>query len=141
MSELYFQSQIIEDAKAFNKYTFGLKMNNRFVSGIPDLMIKVPKYDALFIEAKSVRLNSKRIINIHTTSLQRSTLRLMERAGFWVEVWVLVGTGDRLVLVRSTWDTTELAFDDCEIIERPRGQRWPIEYLLSNPIAPSRLDV
>ena len=68
MSELKYQSQIIDDAKAFNKHTFGIKMNNRFLSGIPDLMIKVPKYSVIFIEAKSALLNSKRTININTTA-------------------------------------------------------------------------
>lgn len=140
MSELKYQSQIIDDAKAFNKHTFGIKMNNRFLSGIPDLMIKVPKYSVIFIEAKSALLNSKRTININTTVLQRSVLRLMARAGFRVEVWVVVGLEDRQVMIRCKWDETVVSFDDCEVIERTRGKGWPIEYLLNNPIDASYLD-
>ena len=55
MSELKYQSQIIDDAKAFNKHTFGIKMNNRFLSGIPDLMIKWNKGSTELIHMATTR--------------------------------------------------------------------------------------
>ena len=141
MSELIFQKQIIDDAKDFNKYTFGLKMNNRFISGIPDIMVKVPGYDVLFIEAKMIRVNTKGIINVNTTTLQRNVMRLMSRAGFRVEVWIAVGINDKQYFVRTAYNSVSVIAKDCELIERPRGSKWPIKYLLDSPIIASHLDM
>lgn len=140
MSELKFQSQIIDDAKAFNKNTFGLKMNNRFISGVPDLMLKVPGYDVILIEAKLIRPTSKGVIHVNTTDIQRAMMRLMYRAGFRVEVWVAVGIEDKHYLVRTTYNVTSLNIGDCELIGRIRGSKWPIEYLLKNRVDTSHLD-
>jgi hypothetical protein len=140
MSELIFQKQIIDDAKEFDKRTFGLKMNHRFVSGIPDIILKVPNYEVLFIEAKMIRLTSKGVINVNTTDIQRATMRLMARAGFRVEVWVAVSVVDKQYLVRTAYNSTTLHIDECELIERPRGKKWPIQYLLEHPVGASHLD-
>jgi hypothetical protein len=141
MSELIFQKQIIDDAKEYDKRTFGLKMNNRFISGIPDIILKVPKYEVLFIEAKMIRVNSKGIININTTDIQRAMMRLMARAGFRVEVWVAVSTSyGKNYLIRAQHQSTTLHIDDCELMERPRGKTWPIKQMLDRPIDTSYLD-
>lgn len=128
INELHFQSQVIDDIIGYNPKSWAIKLAHRFLAGIPDLLIKVPDYDALFIETKVTR-STKNGIKVETTPLQRATMHMMNRAGLKVAVWVLV---DGVGIVRCTYDVTEIKRWD-NALTRVRGKGWPVEELLTNP--------
>ena len=128
INELHFQSQVIDDIIGYNPKSWAIKLAHRFLAGIPDLLIKVPDYDALFIETKVTR-PTKNGIKVETTPLQRATMHMMNRAGLKVAVWVLV---DGVGIVRCTYDVTTIKRWD-NALTRVRGKGWPVEELLTNP--------
>ena len=128
INELHFQSQVIDDIIGYNPKSWAIKLAHRFLAGIPDLLIKVPDYDALFIETKVTR-PTKNGIKVETTPLQRATMHMMNRAGLKVAVWVLV---DGVGIVRCTYDVTRIKRWD-NALTRVRGKGWPVEELLTNP--------
>lgn len=128
INELHFQSQVIDDIIGYNPKAWAIKLAHRFLAGIPDLLIKVPDYDALFIETKVTR-PTKNGIKVETTPLQRATMHMMNRAGLKVAVWVLV---DGIGIVRCTYDVTDIKKWD-NALTRVRGKGWPVEELLTNP--------
>jgi len=133
--ELKFQRQIIEDVDKAHPHAFAIKMSNRFLAGIPDLLIKVPKNEIVFIEAKVAKVKVKTsAIDVNTTGIQRAILKAMESAGISVAVWVLVDAGEKSGIFRCHWSVTSATIDVDKLIYRPRGQRWPIDELISNPI-------
>lgn len=130
MSELKFQTQLVDDIKRFNRKSFAFKLNNRFVSGLPDLFIKVPNYHPLFVETKVAVLGRDGLVKIGTTPVQRAILRRMEEAGLRVAVWTLVTYGKDKFIVRSRWNQTTTNTDTH--IERVNGH-WPMHHMLANP--------
>jgi hypothetical protein len=132
--ELRYQTQILEDVKSFDRRSFAIKMSNRFLGGIPDLLIKVPDYEIVFVEMKQVDLSPKsKTIKVETKPIQKVTLKLMERAGISVAVWIVVSFDGTSGIARTTWDTTTMKIDTDKLIYRPRGQIWPIKELITNP--------
>jgi len=128
INELHFQNQVIDDIIGYNSKSWAIKLAHRFLAGIPDLLIKVPDYDPLFIETKVTR-PTKNGIKVETTPLQRATMHMMSRAGLKVAVWVLV---DEVGIVRCTYDVTTIKRWD-NALTRVRGKGWPVEELLTNP--------
>lgn len=65
----------------------GIKFNNRFVIGIPDLLIKLPSHQPMILEAKLHKFSAKtlaaghHIADIGATKLQRDQLRDWAYAG------------------------------------------------------------
>ena len=127
ISELHFQNQILEDVVNYNPKAWAIKLAHRFLAGIPDLLIKVPDHDVLFIETKIAK-PTKNGIKVETTPLQRATMQMMNRAGLKVAVWILV---DEVGLVRCTYDVTEMKRWN-NVVTRVRGKGWPIEELITN---------
>lgn len=80
MRELEFQSILVRAANSCNGY--GLKLANRHVSGVPDVIIKLPTQPVVFIECKKA--------NLGLSQIQRVTIRKMQRAGMFVGWVVLV---------------------------------------------------
>lgn len=127
ISELHFQNQILEDVVNYNPKAWAIKLAHRFLAGIPDLLIKVPDHDVLFIETKIAK-PTKNGIKVETTPLQRATMQMMNRAGLKVAVWILV---DEVGLVRCTYDVTEMKRWN-NVVTRVRDKGWPIEELVTN---------
>ena len=127
ISELQFQNQILDDVLKYNPKSWAIKLSHRFIAGIPDLLIKVPDHDVLFIETKIAK-PTKNGIKVETTPLQRATMHMMNRAGLKVAVWILV---DEVGLVRCTYNVTEISKYD-NSVTRVRGKGWPIEELITN---------
>lgn len=65
----------------------GIKFNNRFVIGIPDLLIKLPSHQPMILEAKLHKFSAKtlsaghHIADIGATKLQKDQLRDWAYAG------------------------------------------------------------
>lgn len=69
----------------------GIKFNNRFVIGIPDLLIKLPNHQPMILEAKLHKFSAKTlaaghyIADIGATKLQKDQLR------YWAYANMLTG--------------------------------------------------
>ena len=133
-SELKIQSQIMEDARSAKTGTYAMKMSNHFLSGIPDLMIKLPGYEVIFVEVKKGDVDKDGMVAINTTPLQRQTMRLMEKAGLIVEVWVVINDDGELRMLRSVPEATKVSCELKTLPRRKRGDGWAIEEFLNNPV-------
>jgi hypothetical protein len=133
-SELKFQQQIIDDVRESNRESYAVKINQRFVAGFPDLFIKHPDYDPLFVEAKLGHLNREGFVKIDTTPIQRNTLKNMERSGLTVAVWTLVQDQDMGdFILQSHWRDTMVEVKSNIVVYRIH-RSWPVKRLLEWPI-------
>lgn len=88
-NELYYQTQLINDAKKIPN-AFAIKLTNRHLAGVPDLMIKIPNIRVAFAETKVANWkDGSKKVKVETTPLQRSTMKKMVKAGFKCGVWVI----------------------------------------------------
>lgn len=133
-SELKIQSQIMEDAKSCSINAYAMKMSNHFLSGIPDLMIKLPDQDVIFVEVKKGEMSKEGSVAINTTPLQRQTMRLMEKSGLRVEVWVVINDDGDLRMLRTVPESTRVMCDVKSLPRRKRGEGWAITEFLNNPV-------
>lgn len=137
-TELYYQRQILVDAKAQDENVYAIKMAHRFLSGIPDLMIKMPGHDVLFVEVKKGDVGKTGKVKIDTTALQRSTMATMGRAGFRCEVWVVLpkASSDRWPrMLRTSPDMTVVQLHDVDALPaRARGEPWDVRSFIENPV-------
>ena len=132
--ELRYQKQIVDDVKFFDRRSYAIKMSNRFIAGIPDLLIKVPDYEILFVEVKyTVLPKTSSTVLVETTAIQKRTLKVMAGAGLAVAVWVFVDVGKSTGIAKVGWDRTSIDIDPAKLIYRPKGKIWPIKELLTNP--------
>ena len=132
MNELHYQKQIIEDVKKSFKNAYAIQMNNRFLAGIPDLLIKVPECDVLFVEMKVMKWHGSPTIPVETTKLQRVVMRNMERAGLRVAVWVVLEGENTSVIARTSWCSTSITIDPQLLVRRQPGKRWPILQMVTD---------
>ena len=133
-SELKIQSQIMDDARAQRTDVFAMKMSNHFMSGIPDLIIKVPDHDVIFVEVKKGEIGKDGMVAVKTTPLQRQTMKKMEESGLRVEVWVVVEDGNELAMLRTVPEATRVLCRLDMLPRRKRGIGWPIEQFLNKPV-------
>lgn len=137
-NELYYQRQILVDAKAVDPDAFAIKMAHKFISGIPDLMIKMPGHDVIYVEVKKGVMTKTGTIKVDTTPIQRATMLKMEKSGIRCEVWVVIDkgyNGSWPTMVRVPPDVTSVQVEDpSKLPARVRGTAWPIKDFLENPV-------
>lgn len=133
LTELKFQQQLIDDIKKHHRESYAIKVNHRFLAGIPDLLIKHPHYSPMFIETKLGKVGRDGIIQVGTTGVQRNTMRMMARSGLIVAVWTLVQNENHDFIVQSKWDAVHAVPGDDNVVSRV-GKTWPIERLLNLPV-------
>lgn len=137
--ETALQSDLIAAARAEGGY--GQKLSNRFVSGIPDLLLQLPGMCTRIVECKCAVLPVKLTtpIKLELTALQRRTLRDMRAAGAFAGWFLIVTTThDRnppcyWVLTGANPDVetvTRQEIDQFGLIKK-RGSPWPISKMLS----------
>jgi hypothetical protein len=133
-SELVHQRTIIKDAIADNPNTFAIKNTHRFMSGLPDLLIKHPELDfPAYIEVKKgVLNNTDRNLKVTTTTLQRQTMIKMRKSGLKVAVWVVLEYGSRLFrLAAVPPECTMVHIENLDVLPtRSPGHPWPIKSIL-----------
>ena len=76
MKELDFQARLVKETKLHKG--FGFKIATRHQGGIPDLFIKWPQYEGVFIECKKAT-SSK--LDLGLTALQKETIERLIVAG------------------------------------------------------------
>jgi len=117
-SELKYQKQLVDVAKSNGGY--GLKMNNRFVGGIPDLLLKVKEWHfTYFIEIKHE--DFKRVPNtvkLKLTPLQRIEIKKMQDAGMFAgwAVFITQNGKDPIVVSGSNYDVTEINIEESDCV-------------------------
>lgn len=128
-SELYYQRQILNDVKEIDPKSFAMKMAHKFLSGIPDLMIKMPGHDVVFVEVKKGKPGERGVMKVGTTALQRSTMAKMVASGVRCEVWVVIDKydGSWPAIVRVPYHVESVRLEKGTVLPlRKRGERWPI---------------
>ena len=135
MTELAHQRKIIDDFKKAFPGAYGIKMSNRFLSGVPDLFLKAPGHDAMFVEMKVADYKKKGgFVNVGTTLLQRETMRSMERAGIRCEVWVVVVDASGTYMLRTPPEATKVECSLDSLVKKERGSPWPLIEFVNNPV-------
>lgn len=104
-NELWFQRQLIEAAKALGGY--GQKLSNRFISGVPDLLLQVPKNRTILAEVKQKLItDSTRLVTVNLTKLQYDKLHRHQKSGGYGG-WVMVAhlrSGEKWVMASTDLD-------------------------------------
>jgi len=80
--ELVFQSELVKDARALGGY--GIKLNNKFKVGVPDLLLKVPGVPSALVECKRIKQWPKKTnspVTLDLTPIQERSLREYALAG------------------------------------------------------------
>lgn len=142
MNELKFQKKIIDEVKRFNRLSYAIKLNNRFLAGVPDLLIKVPGYDPLFVEVKVGKMSRDHVVKIGTTAIQRSTMKKMEQSGLKTAVWTLVENGASPFILQTMWYDVTATVGLHNSLHINLHKKWneTIECLLMHPVGLSHLD-
>lgn len=135
-SELNHQKKIVDDVHDQCPKSFAMKLSHHFMSGIPDLIIKVPGYPVTFVEVKKSTINTKGVVKIGTTDLQRAIMDHMMLSGMHCEVWTVIEDDDGLpMMLRTPPEVTSVVITDKnQLVKRKRGSKWPIENFLSTPV-------
>lgn len=153
MNELKVQAEIIKAARELDAHAF--KANNRFMKGVPDLSIKLPKYAHTWIEVKferrfssSIRLKRPDLIdadwrayckehtsavNIDLTPHQRRFLR-DERSAGGSAGWLMVvaqGNGGYWLCCSFGLPSHGVLYLGSDWMEKPRGGKWPVEAIVN----------
>jgi hypothetical protein len=124
----------MDDARAQRTDVFAMKMSNHFMSGIPDLIIKVPDHEVIFVEVKKGEVGKDGMVAINTTPLQRQIMRKMKESGLRVEVWVVIEDDNELAMLRTVPEATKVLCKLNTLPRRKRGVGWPIEDFLRKPV-------
>ena len=135
MNELKFQSELVKAALAEGGYAH--KLSNRFLAGIPDLLVKLPDYSACLIECKHIRRKHRSDYVTFTpkvTALQNINMLDFQKAG---------GASGLAVLIEDVWP--QLIFAEpysaiysrgaikcptTSLLTRNRGEPWPIKAIV-----------
>lgn len=139
MNELKFQGHIVDEANDDLK-GHAFKCNNRFLVGVADLSIKIPKFPHVYWEAK--KLNRLRgIQKIDLTPHQRKFLKDYRKAGGvsgWIVFAPLKGKRDFYEIYASAdLEATTFDFKDGNVSGinvRQRGGPWGVEFLIMNTV-------
>jgi len=136
-TELSIQSSLVKEAFALGGYA--LKMSNRFLVGVPDLLVHLPASPTVIVEIKlavaPTRLTTP--ISVDLTVQQRYTLQKMQKAGV-KSGWCLfvANKSGRNPDYHSVFVSTDLTRTHVLISElnftRKRGDQWPIQRICQN---------
>jgi hypothetical protein len=134
MNEVEHQRKVIQDFKAAFPKAYAIKMSNRFLAGIPDLMLKAPGHDILFVEMKVTDYKKKGFVNVDTTRIQQETMAKMGMAGIRCEVWVVVTNDDDLYMLRVPPEATRVECSLVSLAKKEKRGPWPIVEFINNPV-------
>jgi len=130
-SELYHQRKIINDVLNNFPNSFAMKTSHRFLSGFPDLLIKIPGEDPIYVEVKKGNLVRDHV-KVNTTVLQRKTMKDMKYAGLKVCVWVVVEQKPNTLMLVVPPECTKVAVSDSSsLVKRAPGRGWPIQEMIA----------
>lgn len=134
MSELVQQKRVIDDFKKAFPNAFAFKMSHRFLSGLPDLLLKAEGHDVLMVEMKVAKYRKAGYVTIETTLLQRQTMMAMEKSGLRCEVWVVVTDATGTYMLRCPPEATRVECTLESLTRKERGRPWPMADFLNNPV-------
>tara|TARA_R100001594_G_scaffold33685_6_gene62459 strand:+ start:4284 stop:4712 length:429 start_codon:yes stop_codon:yes gene_type:complete len=128
MKELDFQARLVKETKI--NAGFGFKIATRHQAGIPDLFIKWPQYDGVFIECKKAS-NDK--LELGLTALQRETIERLIRAGQPVG-WALLfePSNVRKIAYVGSDPATKYAIPsvNCDVVTL--SNPWPVDEIIKS---------
>jgi hypothetical protein len=104
------------------------------LSGVPDLFMKAPGHDAMFVEVKVADYKKKGYVKVETTLLQREVMIRMERAGMRCEVWVVVVDASGTYMLRTPPEATRVECSLDSLVRKERGSPWPIVDFVNEPV-------
>ena len=129
MNELDAQRLICKSAVSGGGFAF--KMSNRFLVGVPDLLVKIPQYPTMLIEVKLDKSKVKDPIDVEVTPTQGGYLRRARAAGMVTGVASFLQRTSRLCLCivptlpHFTGDSNHhsIYIDEYEVLDRDAGTR------------------
>lgn len=124
MIELDIHTRMVDAARDAGGYA--LKMNNRFVKGVPDLMIKMPTLPVVFIEVKFMDKEPLQgwTINDGLTELQRREIHKIQNAGGYAGLAYVVRGAAGVFKIVTRCDVSKklpISFSST----RPLGDQFP----------------
>ena len=138
-SELTLQRKLIEETNRLGGYA--QKLSNRFLVGVPDLLLHLPGLPTAFIECKLEVLPARPTtpIKINLSPQQRAVLKKMQAADMvagWC-VFVANKSGSNpdwyWILYGRDTNVTELRQGCLAGFEtRKRGEPWPVKTIIRN---------
>lgn len=106
MNELSLQKELIEAVE--QRAGAGHKMSHRFLVGVADLLIKLPRHPAVLLENKHDRLGPRTaVVRVEPTVLQLRFLRYFKKAGMLCGVMSTIEQDEMFgvtVLEVDVWD-------------------------------------
>lgn len=141
-NETAYQAEIVKAVKELGGW--GKKLSNRFLIGVPDLVIVLRPFGTMIVEVKKVdhHPSTNRAVDSGLTPLQESNLREIVQAGGNCGVLLISPGGPRGALkvwgiygAASTYVPKE--FHECAMTKSPTNP-WDrlLPILLSNFVAP-----
>lgn len=127
MLELVFQRHLIDALRRADG--FGFKLDNKYMSGVPDLLLCHPNYGPVFIETKVIKPNTDIIL---ITPLQSETLKKLRHADCNVGIVILVSTdkaANYSILVSRDIKSTKLN-NSYVTLNKMYGEKWPVLEIL-----------
>ena len=135
VNELQFQSELIAAAVASGGHA--VKLSHRYLSGVPDLWVKLPGLPGAMIEAKWIGASGYPVL----TAPQREFLMADDAAGGVAGVVMAIKTGP------TSWEAGVFTMErikgrgplrmspkvmgfDAMLVTRERGKLWPIEKMV-----------
>jgi hypothetical protein len=117
-TELKYQKELVNATRAAGGY--GIKMNNRFLAGVPDLLLKLPQWACTYYvevkheDFKCVPTN----LRIKLTELQRLEIKKMQAAGMqagWAVFVTEKGKGP-IVVSSSDYECRSIDLTDANFV-------------------------
>ncbi len=128
MKELDFQAKLVKETRLNDG--FGFKIATRHQAGIPDLFLKWPSREGIFVECKKASTSK---LEVGLTELQRETLSRFVRAGQPCG-WALlqeVSTQKKSVYVGADPKVKYAsAGNNCDCIDLTNP--WPVDHIVKS---------
>lgn len=127
MNELDVQRELVKSAIA--QGGFGWKLNNRFLKGVADILVKFPMLPAVVIEVKMVPGLGKKDVIVELTDHQERFLKRYRDAGGvsgWLAVAPIKPAGSYHLFASSTIDIKNSVLAEADVLIRRPGKTWPI---------------
>lgn len=137
MKEIDIQRELVNEARGLGGYA--IKMSNRFLVGIPDLLIKLPGMQACLIEVKIERMPTRDTghIGVNPTPQQLRNLKMADKANFASGVLVCcsgikAGMWNYVPVITRNVDLEHcnraIFIRDC--LTRVPGGKWHVEEII-----------
>jgi hypothetical protein len=134
MNELDVQGLIVKDCKEQGGYA--IKLSNRFVAGVPDLLLAMPMVGSAFAEVKLLKGESTVVL---VTSLQVLTIKKMQKAGIHAGIMAVrsLGEGNYALYIACLMDEDIFRIRGYKQLTRRKGEPWPIGDVIRLLMRPS----